>query len=279
MIREFWQERKEEKRKRKELKKQNKKIPKTKEQRAYQIFGILFTLFIILGSIFYTCKGWGSVEDYSWESLIGITDDMKNLLSKNVDKNELLEGNELSVFDFSDLKDELIESGLNVIVDEKINLEILDDKTQTLSSSLTLRSNLVGILASNMIEQGQYAEDIDLLELKIYEDNSIIKMKTLMYVNLSTVIFSGTLPTVYLTTISDIEILNSKVLCLNTNIKINNFDEKDNTEILKVLKKNSLLGIENYTNELVTDQINKFKDGINSKVEIYGLNLKFINKN
>ena len=57
MIKEFWQERKENRQKQKELKKQKRKLPKTKEQRSYKIFGVCFTLFLIFGSIFYACRG------------------------------------------------------------------------------------------------------------------------------------------------------------------------------------------------------------------------------
>ena len=54
MIKDFWQERKDEKKRQKQLKKQNKKLPKTREQKAYKIFGVCFVLFLIFGSIFYT---------------------------------------------------------------------------------------------------------------------------------------------------------------------------------------------------------------------------------
>jgi hypothetical protein len=99
-----------------------------------------------------------------------------------------------------------------------------------------------------------------------------------MYIDLSTVVLSSTLPSVYITTISRIEILDNELCCLDTEIRINDFDEKKNNEVLSVLDKSSLLGVNYYTNELVIDKINLFADGIDSEIEISGIKLKFIEK-
>ena len=185
MIKEFWQERKEEKRKQKELKKQNKKLPQSKEQRAYKVFGVLFALFLIFGSLFYTCRGIGDVDEYSWDQLIGITDEMKEKLSSRVDKSALIENKELSIIDWSDCKDLMELHNLNVITNDNIDIEILNKKDNILTSEMSLKKNLLGTLVSNMIEQGLNKNKIDLIELTIFQDGNQPMLRTLFNVNLS----------------------------------------------------------------------------------------------
>ena len=117
MIKEFWQERKEEKKKLKQLKKENKKLPKTKEQKAYKIFGFLFVIFIICGSISFACRGSGQNVDYTWESVVGITDEMKTALTSKFDKAKLLT-DPIDAIDWGSTKEALTQAGLgDIIVD------------------------------------------------------------------------------------------------------------------------------------------------------------------
>ena len=90
MIKDFWKDRKEEKKRLKELKNQNKKLPATREQRAYKIFGVCFAFFLIFGCIFKACSGSSDTSGFSWESIIGITDEMKDKLEAPVSKKDLL---------------------------------------------------------------------------------------------------------------------------------------------------------------------------------------------
>ena len=151
MIRDFWQERKDEKKRQKQLKKQNKKLPKTREQKAYKIFGVCFALFLIFGSMFYTCRGLGDVDSYSWDSLIGLSADMKSKLSTSVDRTDLIMTKQLDAIDWSNCRDALNSAGVGgVILSDEINLEILTDKSVTLTSTLTLDSRTAVVIGNNL---------------------------------------------------------------------------------------------------------------------------------
>ena len=269
MIKEFWQERAEQKRKEKELRKQNRKLPKTKEQRAYKVFGLLFALFLIFGSIFYACSGFGDIDNYSWDKLIGITDEIKVSLSTEIKKSDLITNKELNDTDWQVCKEILITKGLgNLIVEDSIDL----------SNKITLNYVNTGALASHLLELGSNGADIDLVELIIYQDGIQPMLKTLMYVDLSATVISSTLPYVFMTSVSRLEILDNKLYCLDTTIKINNLDEEKNAEVLEVLEKNAWLGLECYTNDLIVSHLNDFAEYIHAKCEIKGIDIQIIPK-
>lgn len=279
MIKEFWQERKEEKLKQKELKKQNKKLPQTKEQKAYKVFGVLFALFLIFGSIFYTCSGFSGTDDFSWDSLIGITDEMKEKLSTKVEKSSLIEDRELTSSDWESCKIVFNTKSLNIISQEgNIDINKLLNKTIKLSEEISLNNYEIGALVSNIIKQGTQKNNINLIELNIYQDGTQVILRTVMNINLSEVVLSGTLPYVYVTTTSRIEVLNRKLASLDSNIVINDFNAEENAEIIEVLNNSSLFGIENYTNDKVVEEINYFAECISANVELNGLNISFMPK-
>jgi hypothetical protein len=273
MIKEFWQERKEEKLKQKQLKKQNKKLPKTKEERAYKIFGLFFALFLIFGSVFTTCRSTDGIEDYSWDILIGVSDEMKEKLSHPVDKQTLIQDKELSVVDWSECRDAISLSGLDVFTNEEFDLEKLLDESCKLENRITLKDNMVGALVTAFT--GTSSSDVKIIEVNIYQDGIVPMMTTLMYINLSKLVLSSTLPHVYMTTTSRLEIQNNKLYCLDTEIIINDFNEEDNEEALEILGKSSLLGLDYLTNELIAREINSFADVIKADVDISGVSIRF----
>ena len=269
MIKEFWQERKEEKKRLKELKKQNRKLPATKEQKAYKVFGVLLTLFLIFGSTFRACSGVSEFENYSWDNLIGITDEIKNQLEQSVDKKDLIYEKQIDVVDWSYCKDSLVASGIDgVIIEDKINSLLLADKNVLLTSTLSLNSRTLGALAQKMLEGSVYNDDVELVEVVLSQEDDNLILKSLTRVNLTAVVVGDTLPSVYVRTTSTVQILNKQMYALNSYCQINNLEESENNELIELINNNSFSKLEFYTNELIARQINEFATGVSAKVRI-----------
>ena len=275
MIKDFWKDRKEEKKRLKELKKQNKKLPASREQRAYKIFGVCFAFFLIFGCIFRACSGSSDTSGFSWESIIGITDEMKDRLEAPVSKKDLLFDKQIDIVDWSYCKDILINSGVgSVIVDNQINMLDVVGKTVTITSPISLDSRMLGALSQKMIENSLYGGDVELVEVMLEMVDDKLIMKSLVRLNLSTVVLSNNLPSVYVTTTSTVHILNKEMFALDSSCRINNLEESDNDAIIELINKNSLSDIEFYTNELIARKINDFAEGVGAKVRINNSNIE-----
>lgn len=278
MIKEFWQERKAEKLKQKQLKKENKKLPKTKEQKAYKIFGVFFALFLVFGSLFYSCRTGSTDGGYSWDNLIGISDELKTKLSMPIDKQSLITNEQINAIHWGNCVEALAASGVNVVLDNKLNRESLLAMTERPSSPLILDSKSLGALVFELMSMNTVSKESTLIELIVYSDGGDIRVKTLMYVNLTAITLAESLPYVYLTTDSRMEILEDKIYLLDNSFKINNLSEDDNDEMLKIINENSLLGIEQFTTKRISGEINAFAMYINSDVEIRNTKVCYIGK-
>ena len=275
MIKDFWKDRKEEKKRLKELKKQNKKLPATREQRAYKIFGVCFAFFLIFGCIFKACSGSSDTSGFSWESIIGITDEMKGKLEAPVSKKDLLFDKQIDIVDWSYCKDILINAGVgSVIIDNQISMLDVVGKTVSITSPIVLDSRMLGALSQKLIENILYGGDVELVEVMLEIVDSKLIMKSLVRLNLSTVVLSNNLPSVYVTTTSTVQILNKEMFALDSSCRINNLEESDNDAIIELINKNSLSDIEFYTNELIARKINDFAEGVGAKVRIYNSNIE-----
>lgn len=276
MIREFWQERREEKRKQKELKKQNKKLPKSREERAYKIFGVFFVLFLIFGSIFSTCScNGGGLDGYSWDKIIGITDEIKANLTVPVNKDDLIQKEEINAIDWSICQDKLNDVGLNIILNNKINSELLLAEDLKISSELVLNDIELGCLIENLIDITSLKDSINLIELNLYEENSRTFIRGLFNVELSAIVISDSLPSVFVTTISKLEVLDEKLFVMNSELQINKLSDSANEDALDVLNKSSLVGLETYTSNLLDQKIKEFATCIKANVSIEDCKIKF----
>ena len=278
MIKEFWQERKEEKRKQKELKKQNKKNPKTREEKAYKIFGVFFTLFLIFGSIFSTCRCEGSFDNYSWDSIVGITDEIKSYLTLRPNKDSLVKNEEVNAIDWSICQDKLSQSGINVVVDNKIVPEKLVSGENLIERNLTLNSVEMACLISKIIETTSLKDKINLIDIDIYEEDNRTYARALFDVQLASIIISDSLPNIYITTISKLEILANQLYCMNSKFTVNELGEEENEKVLEVINDSSIIGIESYTSKLLADKINEFALCINANININDCKITFTKK-
>ena len=275
MIKEFWQERKEEKRRQKEQKKAEKKT-KSGEQLYYKICGIILAIIVIVGPFACSIGGGGDLDGYEWENVLGITDEMKEKLSAPIDKSVLVTTRALNSADELELEQTLKDVGLESLISS--NEDVDDNANFALTEELVLKSNLVGVLANEFLEVTSYSGEIFVIELIIYEDDDKTMLKSLMQVNLSKVIAGANLPYVYITTISRIKTLDGTLASIGGELVINDFDKEFNNEVLKVLDTASLVGMSKYTNDLIVQQINMFATLVDAKIDLTTINMKFVSK-
>lgn len=277
MIKEFWQEKKEEKRKQKEYKKQNKKIPKTKEQKAYKVFGVFFVLFLIFGSFFYTCRDVGDIDNYTWDSIVGITEETKTLLKTPVEKKDLIFNEEINNTHWLSVQNKFDNAGFEIVINNQLSPELIAEAK--LITEFGLNCSEFGSLSNKLIAMNLYEGDVKIIDTLIYIENEEVVIKNLFILNLSTVVMSGSLPTVYVTTMSTLEVLDYKLHMLNTEFQINKFSEEDNQKVLDVIKNSSILGLEFYTTKHVTSIVNSFASDIDAEIRLDNNEIKFVPKN
>lgn len=271
MIKEFWQERREEKKRQKQLKKENKKAPKTKEQIAYKVFGILFTLFLIFGSIGYACNtigGFGDLDGYSWDSLYGVTDEMKDALTAPVDRNIVLNECVIGGSDWQDAIDALATYNIVITKDGQLDIENLGNIE--LTENVELENMSLGALVAQFMGSVSSDDDSELLSFKLYLDGDDLYLKTVCLVDLSSVVIGSKLPIVYVTTMSRLRIMGGKLQSVSPQFKINQIEETLNEEILSVISKSIFTGsnIDSYTNACVANWIEFFAELIGTKTSI-----------
>lgn len=280
MIKEFWQERREEKKRQKQLKKDNKKYGKTKEQIAYKVFGIIFTLFLIFGSIGYSCYtvgGFDDFGDYSWESLIGVTDEMKTALTTPVEPSDILVDGGITSSDWVLAQEELTSKGIDIVQDGKIML----DREIPISEDVEFSHQTLGAIVSHIIGPISENNTSALLSFKLYLDESDLYLQTVCSVNLSKVVLGSTLPIVYITTTSRLEYMSKSLHSLEASFKINLIEDELNSKIVNVINNNILSnGLDYYTNGNVVQNIATFASiiGADANKCLHGDNIVFKSK-
>lgn len=256
MIKEFWQEQREEKKRQKQLKRQNKKAPKTKEQIAYKVFGILFTLFLIFGSIGFACSNVGDWGTLDWVCVWGITEEMSQALSDPVDSNIILTECVLSSADWEACQQELQDNGIDIVREGEMDAELLDSVEVT--HQFCLSSMSLGALVSEMIGSIGGGNTSELLSFKLFENGGELYLSSVCFVDLSKVVAGSTLPIVYVQSTSRLTTHNERLCSLNPEYQINMIEDSLNDEIIEVINRSSLIGLENYTNSSIVSQINTF---------------------
>lgn len=281
MIKEFWQERREEKKRLKQQKKEQRKKPKTKEQIAYKVFGFLFVIFIIFGSLSYSCRGSCSSDpvNYDWDKIMGITDEMKAALNATYDKNSLIK-NPIDSSDWVDCKAKIIASGLeNVIDDDKICEESLLDESINIQSPMILTDSELSALLGAFEDDAEYSKKMQLKSLVIYDKDGQVYLESLYLMDLSIIYSETLLPKISITSTSYLDVVADQISCLSTTIRLNLIEEALNEEIVNVINDSSFFDLDFYTNKMIASNINLFAEYISANISLNGLSIKFEPKN
>lgn len=268
MIKEFWQEQRREKLKQKQLKKENKKQKLSGEEKAYKIFGVCFALFLVIALIVQLSSGAGE-SNYSWDSLVGISEEVKAELKKDVSESDILIDSKLSSADWSACCETFSDSGLNIIKNGVFDEELLST-TSGVEELMQFGSRELGALAVQMLEDVGGYDYISLLNVVLSSENNETRITSVIRLDLEGLISNSNLPNIYLTTTSRLRVLDRQLSALNSEIQVNNFSEELNTEVLEILNKNILSNIENYSNKLIVSQVNLFAELIHSDISVNG---------
>lgn len=231
-LKEFLHEQKLERKAMRAERKASKKYPKTTREKIYKIAGILFLIFVVAGCLIYSCSGMPS--GYDWNSIIGITDEVKDKLEKTFDLNLILEENEKIIdSDLTSLTYKFSSAGVDF---EDYNSE------QTPTKTISLNSREVGAMTNKITKEINSEQKYSILSLKFYYDiaNDCIFQKSVAKVDLGKY-FDSTLPIIYITCKSKCEIQNKNLTILNYSAKINDFNEDESDEIFQILNKNTSL--------------------------------------
>ena len=278
MIREFWQERREEKKQLKQLKKENKKLPKTREQKAYKIFGFLFVIFIIFGSISFACRSSGQDVDYSWENVVGITDEMKTALTAKFDKAELLT-DPIDAIDWGSAKEALTKAGLeDIIVDNKISDSVLQENNIKIVGDIRCNESVVGGLSKHLLSMDDNSKYLNLLQLSMFEEGNNIYLESIMTLDLSLLVYETALPIIYVRSTSMLDILDNKLSALGTKVQINDIEEELNNEIVKTINGSSYFEIAFFTNNMIVSNLNGFAEQVGAKIILQGTQIVMTKK-
>lgn len=275
MIREFWKEVREEEKERKRLKKEAKKKHLTGEQKAYKVFGVLLTIFIIFGSIFFTCKGSGDTDvDINWGDLFGISRETIDELKEPVDQNLLLPNGKISSIDYIDFETKMKNSG----VDEGFFQDDGEEYEATLyyiNRVMRLSDKEVGAYCNIMAKELSENGTLEILDLSIVNDNGYL-LTSVAYCDLSKIINDDSLPKVYLTTVSEIRLMGSeaKLTSVGGNVHINLLDEERNDEV--VSKIDSVGTLSTYVNTWIVDYIEVLKEIVNARIKLVDGGIEFI---
>jgi hypothetical protein len=223
------------------------------------------------------CRNFGSGSDYTWDNVLGITDEMKSDLSNIPKVEDIVINKQLDVVDWSNCKETLLSVGLEIVKDNDLDFELLESKTLNLNKELDLSNRELGALVSRLIN-GDENSGCTLIELILYKQDNELRLKSVVKLTLSEVIISDSLPMVYVTSDSRLEILNNDLTCLDTKMIINRLPEDKNSKILEVINKSSLIGLDHYTNKKIVSQISLFAECVNSDICFESNNIRFVSR-
>jgi len=256
----FLKEEREVKKQRKKLQKEQKKQKLTKEQKKYKIFGIITGCLITFGAIFSCCSSFGGV-DYSWNNIVGITDEMIVALEETVDESSIVPNGIIEIDDWNSCNTKLLDMGIDIESEMSNEFDVKDD--------FYLTDRELAAMAKKSLETISTSGNARVLDFEIYAIGDVFYERSVIYINLSNVVLNATLPSVYVTSISRIEVLSNSVTCMDYDVKINNIEEELNNEILEVLKKNSTTNIESIGNSIVNTTISAFASAVGADIILH----------
>lgn len=255
----FLKEEREEKKRRKKLQKEQKKHKLTSEQKRYKIFGIITGCLITFGAIFSCCSSMGG-GSYSWNNLIGITDEMIVALEKEVAEKDVINGQIIGENDWNSCNEKLLNAGIDI--ENDFITEI------TINDSFYLSDRELGAMAKQSLEK-LGSNNAKVMDFEIYAIGEIYYEKSVVLVNLSNIVINSNLPNVYITTTSKIEVLSNTIICMDYDVKINNIEKEMNDKILDVIKNSSTTDIQTIGNSLINTTINTFALTIGAEIVLH----------
>lgn len=276
-IKEFWKDKKQQRKDNKILKKSQKKSPLTKEQKAYKIFGAVFMIFVICGACMYACRNM-SDGDVNWGQILGIDQEVVDIINTPVDENLLFANGKIISSDWHSCINVFDNVGLDIIDKDKFSSTKIGKNF--LQQTMTLTSNQLGGLNRQLLQELNNSTISSLMYYDIEKIDGKYIQTTIAYINLSTLITGLDLPNIYLTSISEIKILNNKLTSLNSKIRINMLDDETNQTVITQLENYKVLQLDSLLDKAVIGNFELFAGLIESKISLSDEGMVFVpNKN
>lgn len=284
-IKDIWNEVKQDRINKKEEKKQQKlakKKRRTGEQKAYIVFWVFFIFFIVGSCVFSSCQMLScsnfSCDNYNFASLVGISEETIAEIQKDVNKNDVLIDNEIAYADWLKCVVTFNNANLDIITKNKLDNEKLSGDLTFEDFLLTGRE--IGALYSNLSEIYSTEKNIQILNVNILGEvgnNNKGVIESVVYMSLSNLLGVSNLPNVFVYAKSAIQIIQDKIIILESDIKINNLSEKAQGEINAFLASDKLTGLKNTSNNLICSMMSDFAKLFNGNISIESNGLKFYN--
>lgn len=265
-LKEFLTEEKELRKERKLEKKKAKKSPKTSEEKFIRIASVITGILISFMALFRACSGF-SGEGFSWNKIVGISDEMIVAIEAPVDENIMFPTGKIDPVDLDNCIVKLNEANANIFNNEDVKA----------SKSFTLNDRELGAFANNIFKSDKETPiKLDVLSFEIFEKDSDFYEKSIVLLNLSEITEIENLPKVYLTSESKIDILDSQICILKTDLKVNQISDEINEEIVELLNNYSSFKLIEMSNSLINSSLNLFASTIGASVVLIdgGINFK-----
>ena len=148
--------------------------------------------------------------------------------------------------------------------------EIVEDllETGSLVGNLVLSGRDVGAVCKICNDEMGVNTIASVCDFELYQENNKTYEKTIVYLDLNKFIKDSDLPSVYLTTVSEIKVLKGSITAMNYNITINQLSEELSAEILEVLNKLTYDRITRIANDTLNRYVNSFFSILQIDIEI-----------
>lgn len=259
----FLKKEREERKAYRQLQKKQKKI-KTPEEKRRKIYSIVFGFLITFGAIFYaasSCSG-----SYSWEKVVGITDEMKTALERAVSEESIFPSGRIDQTHYNSLSAKLTAAGIEFDSDEDVNPQ----------SDLILNSKETGALVNQITSALDETRKYEVKDFSIYQVLETTYCKSVMILNLSEMISGSTLPSVYLISTSKVQVLDNTIMCMETDYQINEIEDPLNDEIISILNKNTANSFISASNELLCSTLSLFAESCSYTIDLKNHEICFI---
>ena len=283
-LKDLWQEVKQDRIDKKEQKKQQKiekKKSVTGEQKAYRIMWAIFIVVITVLCFTTSCRAMScSSENFNWAGLVGISTETIEEIKADVKSEDVLFETEIGRADWMKTIVRFQNANLNICSKNNIDKEKLDN-IETEEFDLFLNGKELGALFSNLVEVYEMQNKIDLKNLKITGDinnSNLGVLESVSIVNLSDVLGVSRLPSVYLYTKSEFQVLQDKLVILDSEIKINNLSQNAMNEINNFIVNNKLEDVKDLANFTVCDVLNSFANMLDAEMSIGSNGLSFVKR-
>lgn len=266
-LKDFLHEERLERKKMRQERKAIKKQPKTKREKVYKIVGILFTIFVICGSLLFACNNMS--KGYDWNTISGITEDISNKLELSTNTSLLLQDIEITQSDIKSCEKKFADVGIEYSQVDGVN-------NLTPSGDILFTSKEVGVVSGDILKSLNSDISYTILGLKIYNDINYYYQKCVIKVNLKSYMKNANLPDIYITTTSKCDILNEKLTALNYVSSINNLSVEESDEVFSVLKRNILTtDLSKIATDNVCNAVNILNVIMNTKLELFSDGVQF----